>query len=444
MPNISVITPVKARNEQQRRWLYYAIRSVLDQTYDDWEMVIVDDDSPADVGRVAEMFSDQRLRWFESGGGGCSASRNLAAEKAEGKFLLPLDADDKLAKSAMVDFLKGVEEGGEEAGFVYSDVMVFGQDFFRLVPAPYYDFAKLLKTTYIGVGALHLKSDWERAGGWRSDMESGLEDWEYWIALGELGVCGWRVAKPLYWYRRHPEGRLAKLRRDHDHWTRAYAKMRDLHRDTYNGRRPMGCCGKSSRAKRASKPQPVQRLEIEDGKAVMMEYTGRREGAFHIRGRVSGIRYKVYGKGSKFEAHPRDVRDLARLPSVQRAEAKEEEPQVVRAPRKAVDLDGFDPEMMDEATDIDDLEAEFEAWEEAREPSEEEIEEIEAGVEEYGEEEALSEVEGLEVPDPADLTVTYLRSGDFDATPEVAKEMIALERKGKNRITAIEAMMRKL
>ena len=454
-PSVSIITPVKADTKQQRDWLYYAVQSVLNQTYTDWEMVIVDDDSPEDLSVVRRLCADDRIHWLE-GGGGCVMSRNAAAEHAQSDFLLPLDADDKLAPNALNLYLQGWEQGGKDEGFVYSDVMVFGDGFSRLIRAPYYDFTQLLHTTYIGVGCLHKKSDWERVGGWKPELEAGLEDWEYWIALGEQGICGWRVEHPLYWYRRHPHGRLARLRGEQDHWNIAYAKMREIHRDTYNGRRKVGCCGKSSRVSTNHTPstEPVTEASLAGQDTVLMEYTGRRQGSFFVRGRSSGIRYKLSGLRRKFEAHPDDVETLVRMPSIRRVKVEpkkvEEEPEPEK-PERDVAKESYDPSMLNESVDIDELEKELEAYDkEAVEPevSEEEVEEAEESIDEWGEKNVLDwdevKEKRLDVPDPADFGVLDMRSAHFDVTPEQAEVMIEMEKRGKNRVTAIEALERKL
>ena len=402
-PNISVITPVRATREEQVLWLSYAIQSVLDQTYEDWEMVVIDDASTVSLESVVKLHRDPRIRWGV-GGGGVSASRNLAASMSGGKFLLPLDADDKLAKNAMELFLAGWEVGGHDMGFVYSDVMVFGQDFSRLIAAPYYDFDYLLRSTYIPVGALHLTADWKRVGGWKEEMEAGLEDWEYWIALGELGVCGWRVGQPLYWYRRHPESRLSQLRAGEGLWGGAYAKMRDLHRDVYRGRKPMGCCGGGRKQPRAARKQAQPEPEIK-GKTVLMEYVGRRQGSFYVKGFQSGIRYRVPGKGSRFKIDVRDLSRMEALPSIRRV--REQPRMVKRATPPAgdaleVDETAFSPVKMEEKEVVP------------------------------------------EIPDPNEMTVSHIRSAAFKVNSQVAAKMIELERAGKNRKSALKVLKRKL
>ncbi len=130
-------------------------------------------------------------------------------------------------------------------------------------------------------------------------MQGGLEDWEYWIALGELGVCGVRVPEPLYWYRRQAGGRLARLKADPDKWHRAYNRMRELHIDSYNGRRPVGCCGGGRRvAGVVNRAKALPKApQVAPGQRVLVIYNGKRKGGFGMRGQATGVRYSVPGRG---------------------------------------------------------------------------------------------------------------------------------------------------
>jgi hypothetical protein len=213
---------------------------------------------------------------------------------AEADLLLPLDSDDRLAPFALEKFL-GAWKG---SGFVYSSTMMFGLDWARLYHAPEYSFYDLLKNLPCMVGSLHLKSDWARVGGWKPELEGGLEDWEYWIALGEMGVCGTAIPDVCYWYRRTANGRLTNLFKEHgENYKRAYAKMRDLHLDSFNGRYPMGCCG----GKRAPVVDARGTASMADYQpvngAVSVQYVGRRAGSFGVRGNRTGTRYTVPGIG---------------------------------------------------------------------------------------------------------------------------------------------------
>lgn len=307
-PKISVIIPVKAPDSQNVEWLGETLESIMAQTYKDWEVVVCNDRSEAPLRSLASYFKDPRMRGTKSKREGVSNARNQAASIAKGELLLPVDHDDLLPPDALKILVGAWDAGGSKAGIVYGNTILFGQDFQRVFKSPEYSFNHLLQTLVMPIGSLHQKSDWGRVGGWKPQMEGGLEDWEYWIALGELGVCGHHVDKTTYKYRRHPGSRLSKMRETPNAYMEAYKKMRELHQDTYNGGRMAGCCGGGVRPRPAgvqSKAMPsnlrIRPEAVEDDQLVLVVYTGAMRGGFGVHGRPSGVRYNVRGPGRPLE-----------------------------------------------------------------------------------------------------------------------------------------------
>jgi glycosyltransferase involved in cell wall biosynthesis len=92
MPKVSVIIPTHNRAELLRT----AITSVINQTYADWEMIIVDDHSTDDTHEVVKHFADDRVKYIKNTGkNGPSVSRNLAISAASGEYVAFLDDDDE-------------------------------------------------------------------------------------------------------------------------------------------------------------------------------------------------------------------------------------------------------------------------------------------------------------------------------------------------------------
>jgi teichuronic acid biosynthesis glycosyltransferase TuaG len=90
---VSVVMP--AYNVE--KYIEYSIKSVLDQTFSDWELLIVNDFSDDNTKRIVENFvqSDQRIRLFNlEKNYGVIYARNFALERAKGRFVAFLDADD--------------------------------------------------------------------------------------------------------------------------------------------------------------------------------------------------------------------------------------------------------------------------------------------------------------------------------------------------------------
>lgn len=102
---ISIITPVY----NAERFIEETIKSVLSQTYERWEMIIVDDISTDSTVKILEKYTkiDHRIKFFVlSEKGGASLARNKAIREAKGEYIAFLDADDlwkpeKLEKQLM-------------------------------------------------------------------------------------------------------------------------------------------------------------------------------------------------------------------------------------------------------------------------------------------------------------------------------------------------------
>jgi glycosyltransferase involved in cell wall biosynthesis len=88
---ISVVMPTY----NQARFISYSIDSVLNQTFENWELLIVDNFSSDETSEVLAHYSDPRIRVFKIDNGGVIArSRNLAIEASKGNWIAFLDSDD--------------------------------------------------------------------------------------------------------------------------------------------------------------------------------------------------------------------------------------------------------------------------------------------------------------------------------------------------------------
>lgn len=90
-PLISIILPTFNRREFLRR----AIGSVLNQTYQDWELIVWDDGSIDSSKDVILAFDDPRVQYYNAENRGVAAARNQAISKANGDYLAFLDSDDE-------------------------------------------------------------------------------------------------------------------------------------------------------------------------------------------------------------------------------------------------------------------------------------------------------------------------------------------------------------
>jgi glycosyltransferase involved in cell wall biosynthesis len=90
MPKVSVIIPTYNRGYIVGE----AIESVLSQTFDDFEIMVVDDGSTDNTRNVVNFINDNRIKYFYKNNGGVSSARNMGLDKAAGEYIAFLDSDD--------------------------------------------------------------------------------------------------------------------------------------------------------------------------------------------------------------------------------------------------------------------------------------------------------------------------------------------------------------
>lgn len=81
------------------------IISVLNQTYNNFELIIVNDGSNDNSLEIAKSFKDKRLKILEQTNGGVSKARNTGIKAARYKYIIPLDADDLFLPGALDEFV---------------------------------------------------------------------------------------------------------------------------------------------------------------------------------------------------------------------------------------------------------------------------------------------------------------------------------------------------
>ncbi len=108
MPQVSIIVPVYNAEKTMER----CIQSILDQSYKDLELILLDDGSEDDSGRICDVFAqkDERIRVLHKENSGVSDTRNQAIAMARGEYLQFVDSDDWLAPDATRFFMRTVTE----------------------------------------------------------------------------------------------------------------------------------------------------------------------------------------------------------------------------------------------------------------------------------------------------------------------------------------------
>jgi len=117
---VSIIMPVY----NAEKYIAEAIQSVIDQSHNNLELVVINDGSTDNSEEIILKFSDKRIRYFKQKNKGVGAARNLGLANIKGQFICFLDADDLLPDHSLTNRLQ-VFNKGEDVEFVDGEVKAF-------------------------------------------------------------------------------------------------------------------------------------------------------------------------------------------------------------------------------------------------------------------------------------------------------------------------------
>ena len=182
-PLVSIIVPCY----NQAKYLDAALQSVLDQTYQNWECIIINDGSPDNTEEVAEkwVIKDSRFKYFISENKGVCNARNIGIGMSKGELILPLDADDKIGNNYLnISVSKFFYNPNLKLVYCKAEKFEGQNGSWDLKP---FSLRNLALDNVIFCSAFFKKSDWQSIGGYDTNMLKGLEDWEFWISLLKNG-----------------------------------------------------------------------------------------------------------------------------------------------------------------------------------------------------------------------------------------------------------------
>lgn len=206
-PLVSIIVPCY----NYGHFLAECLNSVLQQTYGNWECVVVDNGSTDNTSEVCKTFTtkDVRFKYQYTEQKGVSFARNTGIKHSSGKYILPLDADDKI-EAAFLEKTVNAMESHPEICLVYSKARLFGAAS-REWNLPEYHFKDLLVENSIFCTALYRRSDYDKTQGYNEQMKEGFEDWDFWISLLKDGGKVFKVPEVLFNYRIRAQSRNHSL-----------------------------------------------------------------------------------------------------------------------------------------------------------------------------------------------------------------------------------------
>ncbi len=201
MSLISVVIPTSNR----ARLLEKAIDSVLNQTYNNFEIVIVDDASSDDTESVVLNYHDKRISYIrlDTAKGG-NFARNLGVKQSNGQYIAFLDDDDEWLPSKLYKQLQ-IFEKDESIGLVYTGAEVIHTAYdskYKIMPQKMGDLStSILTFNYIGTtSSVMIKRElFEKVGGFDIDMPQ-LQDYDLWIRVCQLSKIGFVKESLINYY----------------------------------------------------------------------------------------------------------------------------------------------------------------------------------------------------------------------------------------------------
>ena len=197
MPAVSVIIPCY----NQERYISECLDSLNMQTFKDFEAIIIDDGSTDNSAQIVRLDTDKypNFSMISQQNKGVVSARNFSIAHAKGEYIFPLDADDIIAPTALEKLVAAIKAG--KGDIITSRVEMFGKKTGEL-KLKYPNKYNLSKNNCLVNSSLFRKADFEKSGGYDSEFNLGLEDYDLWLNMvlnQKLKI--YRIPEILFFYR---------------------------------------------------------------------------------------------------------------------------------------------------------------------------------------------------------------------------------------------------
>jgi glycosyltransferase involved in cell wall biosynthesis len=204
-PLVSVIVPFY----NAAPYIGETLNSIILSTYRPLEVIVVDDGSTDDSFLQAQIIAKEypEIHIYQQPNAGVSAARNHAIRKANGEWILPVDADDKISPTYIE---RAIDSIRDDIRVIGCRAHMFGarNGEWKL---PTYSPGLLARKNMIHVSSLFRKADWELVGGF-CEEDIYREDWDFWLSMMELGGEYIRLDEVGLYYRVLPHSRRSKAK----------------------------------------------------------------------------------------------------------------------------------------------------------------------------------------------------------------------------------------
>lgn len=200
-PLVSIVTPIF----NTELYLEDCLNSVLAQTYQNWEMILVDDCSTDSSVKIAERFSekDSRFKLLKNPvNKGSGITRNLGIDFAKGTYLCFLDSDDRWKPNKLelqTDFMRRNNYSFSFGSYEFIDEKNNQIKRPKIVTEEPVDYQFLLKKTEIFTSTVMLNLD--KIGKFKMLAHRRKQDYGLWLKILKSGVKAYGIKEPIAEYR---------------------------------------------------------------------------------------------------------------------------------------------------------------------------------------------------------------------------------------------------
>lgn len=206
-PLVSVIIPCY----NYGRYIHEAVDSVLKQTFQNFEIIIVESNSTDNSRSIIKLIKGEKIvKLYRNENHLAGDNRNYGISKANGKYICCLDPDDILKPTYLEKAIFILET--QNYDLVSTSIETFGTEskIYYQIPNP--TLSDMTQANHVSTVAVFKKHFWKKANGYH-DYGTGdnyvYEDWDLWLRISALGARFYNINEPLMLYRLHGSDSLS-------------------------------------------------------------------------------------------------------------------------------------------------------------------------------------------------------------------------------------------
>lgn len=202
-PLFSIIIP----SYNQAHFLPDCLESLLQQSFPNWEAIVVNDGSTDTTSEVAKSYQnkDARIKLVEKENGGLSSARNFGIQSAQGNRFIFLDADDYLYPNCLIEISKLVVQDSDQVliqygySYVTEDKMTI---LHSVLPSQQKRIIPQIFSSVLGpCHSICISKKLCDSIGFFDESLRSVEDWDFWLRAAKAGATQKTIKMPLVYYR---------------------------------------------------------------------------------------------------------------------------------------------------------------------------------------------------------------------------------------------------